>query len=785
MAETRKFALQRLRGHRTEGNAVHFDVEAGSALVTVTIAVYRGGLVRYRMLPREAAHDLTEAAALADPPAVEARRESDRVVVSGGGVRVEAHVEPWHLAIYADGEARPRVAELPRDLDAHDDPISAPSGFETEAGRPRAARVRFALDAEERYYGLGEKHTPLERRGQRVVCWNVNPYGAGRETAYKNIPLLLGSRGTGFFLNETCRSTWDVGAESNFALSIDVDGPGLDLWVIVARDLKGVLARYADLTGRPAMPPRWSFGLWISPFGEQRASKTGLEQQELVALAGSIREHGLPCDVIHLDPYWMGDSSKMCSFEWDRGHYPDPAALVAALKGLGFRVCLWEHPYLEKGSAIYEEAATAGYLLKRADGSIYDTHLALIPPDRRSGYTESFYAPAGLVDFTNTAAVEWYKSKHRPHLEMGVATFKSDFGEMAPEDAVFANGLTGRQMHNLYPLLYNRAVYEVIGEYCQRPVVWGRSGYAGSQKYPVQGSGDPLADFPNLAATIRAGLSYGLSGVPFWTFDLGGFKGQPTTAAYVRWAQAGLLLSHSRFHGTTPRLPWHYGEQAERIVRDWVRLRYRLLPYITAVAALAVRTGVPVMRPLLLEFPDDPGSADADLQFLLGPSLLAAPVVNEAGEVSFTLPSGTWYDYLKQDRVEGPKRLARTCSLAEIPLYVRGDAMLPFCGDQRTVSDFWDPLGCEIWPAAAGTIEVPEEDGVAASRFETAREGAVRRVSGAGPQRAWQLVVKDVGEPRRIDVTGAAAQPRYDGRRRELVIDIARCASFEARIAVE
>jgi alpha-D-xyloside xylohydrolase len=349
---------------------------------------------------------------------------------------------------------------------------------------------------------------------------------------------------------------------------------------------------------------------------------------------------------------------------------------------------------------------------------------------------------------------------------MGVATFKSDFGEMAPEDAVFANGRTGREMHNLYPLLYNRAVFEVIGEYQERPVVWGRSGWAGSQKYPVQWSGDPLADFKSLAATIRAGLSYGLSGVPFWTFDLGGFKGQPTTAAYVRWAQVGLLLSHSRFHGTTPRLPWHYGEEAARIIREWVRLRYSLLPYIYSVAAEAVRAGVPAMRALALEFPADPGSAATDLEFLLGPWLLVAPVLNDAGEVSVYLPPGRWHDYFTHEVLDGPRRIDRLCALSELPLYVRDDAILAFCADERTVSELWDPLGVRVYPAAAGTVEIPEEGGRPATRIEVEAGAGGPVVRGQGPEREWRIVAAGAGR----------------GPRAAVEISIARCASFEAPI---
>jgi alpha-D-xyloside xylohydrolase len=339
-------------------------------------------------------------------------------------------------------------------------------------------------------------------------------------------------------------------------------------------------------------------------------------------------------------------------------------------------------------------------------------------------------------------------------------------------------------VHNLYPLLYNRTVFEVIGEYQERPVVWGRSGYAGSQRYPVQWSGDPLANLRSLAATIRAGLSYGMSGVPFWTFDLGGFKGQPSTEAYLRWAQAGLLVSHSRFHGTTPRLPWYYGEDAVRIVRDYARMRYRLLPYIYSAAAEAVRTGLPVMRPLLLEFPDDPASAIIELEYLLGPSILVAPVVDEGGAVEVYLPPGRWYDYFTGQRHEGPMRIARTCRLSELPVYVREGAILPFCLDRDTVSEFWDPLGVEAFPEAEGEVTIPEEGGLPPSRLHGSVDGCARLLQGRGPARKWVVRFRDVPpKPEAVDVECEGNFTwSYLESERTLEVQLSRCASFEARV---
>jgi alpha-D-xyloside xylohydrolase len=384
------------------------------------------------------------------------------------------------------------------------------------------------------------------------------------------------------------------------------------------------------------------------------------------------------------------------------------------------------------------------------------------------------------VDFSNPEAVEWYKSKHRPLLEMGVATFKSDFGEMIPYDAHFFNGKTGREMHNVYPLLYNRAVFEVIQEYQERPVVWGRSGYAGSQKYPVQWSGDPLADFNSLSATVRGGLCYGLSGVPFWTFDLGGFKGEPTIEAYIRWAQTGLLISHSRFHGTTPRLPWYFGDRAVEIIKKYVHLRYRLLPYLYAVAWEAVRTGVPVMRALGLEFPNDPGSLANETEFLLGSSLLVAPVLNAEGEVDVYLPPGTWYDYWNEQKHQGPAQIHRSCDMEDYPLYIRSTAVLPVSDDSSTVSDLWDPLVFELYPAAEGAFEIPEEEGRQSTYFAVSKKCSVTKIEARGPERKWRVVLHDVVETQEVTISAPVRGDwRYNQKTRTLQITVEKCDHLE------
>jgi len=365
-------------------------------------------------------------------------------------------------------------------------------------------------------------------------------------------------------------------------------------------------------------------------------------------------------------------------------------------------------------------------------------------------------------------------------LDAGVAVFKTDFGEEVPEDAHFTNGKTGKEMHNVYPLLYNRAVFEVTSEYTDRPMVWGRSGFAGSQRMPVHWSGDPAADFPSLSATIRAGLSYGMAGVPFWSFDLGGFKGEPTKEAFVRWVQTGLFVSHSRFHGTSPRIPWHYGEDVFSIVQKYVQLRYRLLPYIYGSALESTRTGLPMMRPLFMEFENDLGSYVVEHQFLLGKSLLVVPVLEPSGKVEAYIPPGVWYDLWTGEKVVGPRLLKMQLGLDTMPLYVRGNAILPTAEPSDTVPLFWDPLMVEVYPDAVGRFEVPEEEGRPPTMVEISRCSGLK-LEARGPRRTWGVTLRHVEKPSSVALSPGGTWD-YDDESRTLRVRAELCETLELEV---
>jgi alpha-D-xyloside xylohydrolase len=490
------------------------------------------------------------------------------------------------------------------------------------------------------------------------------------------------------FVNHTERVTYELGHPSTVSGSFRVEAPVLDYFLIAGPTPGDILGRYTALTGRAALPPLWSFGIWMS----RCMYRDRAEVEEAVT---GMRGRDIPLDVIHVDPRWLKSrrtrEADACDFEWDEEAFGDPKAFIDWLRERGVRLSLWENPYLWSDCEVYAEAKAQGYLVPGPDGE------PAVSMDQ--GET------ATVIDYTNPAAVEWVKEKHRRWLHMGVACFKTDYGEAAPAEGRYANGLTGEQVHNLFPLLYNRAVFEVTEEVHGKgnALVFSRSGTAGSQRYPLAWAGDSQSTWGGMAGALRCGLSQALSGVAFWTADAGGFHTPPgfgrTTdpVIYTRWAQWVLLCSHARFHGLGPREPWHFGDDAVRIVREFARLRYRLLPYLWSLAHEAAETGIPVMRPLVLEYPHDPVAPCVETQYLLGPSLLVCPVFNAEGRCTVYLPPGRWHDWWDGAIHEGPRHLERNVPLDRMPLFVRDGSVLPLAPAMaHTGAAPWDPIELQV-----------------------------------------------------------------------------------------
>jgi alpha-D-xyloside xylohydrolase len=682
------------------------------------------------------------------PVPLEMETTEKGVRARGAELTLEIDLSPWAMRFRgADGDEV--FGENPGDVDGLGRPVVLPLGFVAEQGRVIRVTESFRLAPGERLFGLGERFTRLDRAGQQVVSWTEDALGSTSARSHKSIPFLWSSRGYGLMLDTSARINWDLGASSCQSASVVVEDEVLDAYLIFGPGPARILERYAGLTGRAPVPPKWTFGLWVSSGGTYR------NQEEVDRLVRGLERLEMPADVIHIDTWWMRPR-RYCDFQIDREAFPRFEELIERLHAHGLKLTLWEQPYVSVESELFEEGRAIGYFVRRPDGEVYviDYGLSLAPrPEgvvRRASPEESWNAPVAIVDFTNPEAAAWFQDLHRPLLRMGVDAFKTDFGEDIRPDAVFFNGRTGASMHNLYPLLYNRAVFEVVSQEKGEAVVWARSAFAGSQKYPLVWSGDPASNFESLAATVRGGLSAGMSGLPFWSNDIGGYRGLPPAELYVRWAQFGLFSSHSRMHGDSPREPWFFGQEAAEIVRRYVHLRYELFPYIYSAAFEASLKGLPLVRALPLVFPDDSNVNDKDFEFMFGPWILAAPVIEPGGGRDIYLPEGPWLDYWTGEAHGGPRNLRVRAPLDILPLFIRGGAIIPKMQRAwRIPPERIDPLVVEVWPHGTSSYRFYEDEGV--TEFNCRRSGKRLSVEWSGPL-ARRLIFhfKGIGKPRKI-----------------------------------
>ena len=559
------------------------------------------------------------------------------------------------------------------DIDVHGDSRVDPLGYATEERNNGPDRVTktgtsFAVHPDEHIYGFGEKFTELDKRGQHIESWHVEALGTETERSYKNVPFYLSTRGYGMLVDTTNRVEYDVGNTSTASGTVEVSDDTFAYVFFYGPSFKEIITEYTGLTGRATRPPKWSFGVWMSRLGYE-------SREHLESITSRLREEEIPCDVVHLDPFWMREFHS-CDLEWDTDQFPDPESMADGLHEDGFHLSLWEHPYVPTGTEAFETARENGYFVTDATGKPYVM----------DNLCQGDYAGA-IVDFSNPEAADWWQEKNRRLVEMGVDVFKTDYGEGIPEDAVFANGRTGASMHNYYPFLYNQAVYEAVEDVngTDDALIWGRSAWTGNQQFPMYWGGDAQPSFNGMYSALRGGLSVSLSGFPFWSHDIGGFRGEPSRETYIRWVQFGLLSSHSRCHGTTPREPWEFGDEAVEVFKKFAAVRYRLISYLYSYAEVACRTGLPIVRPLLLEYPDDPATYNLDTQYLLGEELLVAPVFTESGDVDVYLPEGEWVDFWSGERYAGGQTLHRTAALDEMPVFVRAGSILPLHESSQTV----------------------------------------------------------------------------------------------------
>lgn len=572
----------------------------------------------------------------------------------------------------------------------------------TADGRPLAVEC-FALHPQEGVFGFGEKFLPLDTVGQTVDLNMVEASGTTTPRSYKNIPFFWTTRGWGVFLNHSARISCWVGSRAAADLQVAIEDDFLDYYLFVGSP-KTILDRYTRLTGRSRMPPRWSFGFWQSKISYRSA-------EEALEVVRGNRAHGIPTDVLHLDTHWFEEDWR-CDLEFSKDRFPDPAAFHEEMSELGAKVSLWQLPYVPEGSRLFEELAAVGGFVETEAGELYDVGIC---------YTPGFSGRVGCIDFTNPAATRVYQTHLRRLFHLGARVIKVDFGEQAPLDGVYYDGTPGHRMHNLYPLLYNQAVAEATEEATGESIIWARAAWAGSQRHPLHWGGDSSANWHNLGPQIQGGLSLGLSGFPFWSMDIGGFLGEASGPLLVRWMQAGILFSHPRIHGTGDRELWKRDAETLRLCRDAIRLHYELLPYLWATARESIAAGLPVSRALVLEYPEDPTTRVVADQWLVGDSLLAAPILEESGCRRVYLPTGSWTDWWTGAQTAGPCWIDVEAGLDTIPLWMREGGVVPLGPVTDHVDQHpLDSLRIRIAPFAGDgvrEVRVPTETGEIPIRY--------------------------------------------------------------------
>ncbi len=560
------------------------------------------------------------------------------------------------------------------------------------------------LDVGECVYGLGERFAAYVKNGQSIDMWNADG-GTASEQTYKNIPFYMTNRGYGVFVEDTSDVSFEVASEKVERVQFSAEGETIVYDVIYGGTPKAVLDGYTALTGRPALMPAWSFGLWLST-----SFTTNYDEKTATSFIQGMADRDIPLSVFHFDCFWM-KGFNWCDFTWDEETFPDPVGMLKRYHDRGLHLCCWINPYIGQASPLFREGMEHGYLLKKTNGDVWQTDL--------------WQAGMGILDVTNPDARAWYCDHLRKILRMGVDCLKTDFGERIPvRDIAYYDGKDPLHMHNYYTFLYNKMVFDLLKEERGEgeAILFARSATAGSQQFPVHWGGDNSASYVSMAETLRAGLSMSHSGFGFWSHDISGFEQTAPADVYKRWAAFGLLSSHSRLHGSSSyRVPWLFDEESCDVVRKFTRLKCRLMPYLYGAAVEAHEHGTPMMRPMMLEFPDDPACDTLDRQYMMGESLLVAPVFHADSHVDYYLPDGLWTSLLDGRKVQGGHWQKETHDFLSLPLMVRPGTVLPMGKhDDRPDYDYTDGLELHVYQLAEGqtvTVKIPDLKGKLAATY--------------------------------------------------------------------
>ena len=652
--------------------------------------------------------------------------DEEKLTVTSGGLTLEIGKKNWYMAYRRGNEVITRSAA--KDLacmktDWKGDAYDKGDGTETYM------RQQLTMGVGELIYGLGERFTAFTKNGQSVAIWNEDG-GTSTYQSYKNIPFYISNKGYGVFVNHPEKVEFEIGTEQVTKTAFSVEGGYLDYYLFNGPSMKEVLERYTDLTGKPSLPAPWTFGLWLST-----SFTTNYDEETVMSFVDGMLDRGIPLRTFHFDCFWMKEFH-WTDFVWDSRVFPDPKGMLSRIKAKGLNICVWINPYIAQESCLFAEGMEKGYFVKRTNGDVWQWDM--------------WQPGMALVDFTNPEACAWYQEKLAGLLDMGVDCFKTDFGERIPVDGIeYFDHSDAKKMHNYYTYLYNKTVYDILEKKRGKgeAVLFARSATVGGQKFPVHWGGDCWSDYESMEESLRGGLSLLMSGFGFWAHDIGGFESTSTPDVYKRWVAFGLLSSHSRLHGSTSyRVPWAYDEEAVDVVRFFTRLKARLMPYLYKTAIQANKTGVPTMRSMVLEFTEDRTCHYVDKQYMLGDSLLVAPIFNEESLADYYLPAGRWTDFFTGEVKEGGRWIQEKHGYLSVPLLVKENSIVAIgAHDDKPDYDYGEDTELRIYEPVAGTtvtetvygmdgseeirISVTTEEGKISVSVETGKTVSVRLVN--------------------------------------------------------
>lgn len=559
---------------------------------------------------------------LAGPVAVIAKdwkvtKEGKDIVYSSPYGKLVIKADPWRLIMYDKEGNELTRSRVWSDNDSTQIKVPPFSFIKRGSDNSRSINPVFSIQPTERIFGFGEAPGPLNKVGQKLNLFVTDPQGPESPDMYKPIPFFFSNLGYGVFIHTAAPLTADVGQSYIGANKLFMKDEDLDMFLFWGTP-KEILSEYTALSGRPEMPPLWSFGTWMSRISY-------FTEDEGREVAKQLRANKIPADVIHFDTGWF-DVDWQCDYEFSPARFKNPAKMIKDLDKDGFKICLWQLPYFVPGNKYFKTLVDEGMAVRNGRGTL--------------PYEDA------VLDFTNPKTVKWYQDQLGKLLEMGVGAIKVDFGEAAPLDGIYANGRSGLYEHNLYPVRYNKAVADITKKVKGDNIIWARSAWSGSQRYPLHWGGDAASTNTGMLGTLHAGLSLGMSGFSFWSHDMGGFVTSTPEELYRRWLPMGFLTSHTRAHGAPPTEPWLYNREFTDYFRKCAEMKYSLMPYIVKEAEECVANGWPMFRALQVEFPEDPGVWQIEDEYMFGKEFLVAPLLTQAKKRNVYLPAGQeWVNY--------------------------------------------------------------------------------------------------------------------------------------------